>query len=485
MTLAENLRTQSRRRFFTSTASGLGCAALTTLLQQEGLLAEPVSNSMPAASALQARAPHLPATAKACIYIFLAGGTSQIELFDPKPQLNKLTGQPIPESFTKGKRFAFIDLSKSSLMGTRFGYRRYGQAGIEMSEMLPCIGSRADDIALIRSCHHGVFAHAQAELESLTGRDRVGFPSAGAWITYGLGSETQNLPAYVVLMTGRGPTARSLAWGNGFLPAVTAGVPFRNQGEPILNLADPDGLSREAIRGQLDAVVQLNRLKQQQVHDPETEARISNYELAFQMQAAAPELVNLSQETAAIHELYGTDRSGDAGDFSRNCLLARRLVERGVRCVSLFHRKWDQHKDLAEDYPKLCREIDQPIGALLADLRQRGLLDSTLVVWGTEFGRTALTENNTPGPHAGRDHHPFAYTQWMAGGGVPGGQVVGKTDELSWGIVEDPVHINDFHATLLRLLGLEHRRLTFRFKGLDFRLTDQAGKVVAKLVGVA
>jgi hypothetical protein len=469
--------TPSRRSFLTTAASGLGAAALGSLLAGDGVLGDERASGF-----LAPRPPHFSAKAKACIYIFLAGGTSHIDLFDPKPKLTELSGQAIPESFTKGLKFAFTDPAKSYLMASKFPFRRYGQCGLELSELLPHVGSCADDLGLVRSMHHNVFAHAQAELESLTGKDLTGRPSAGAWVVYGLGSETQNLPAYVVLMTGRSPTARSLAWGNGFLPSHYQGVPLRNQGEPILNLANPEGVAAEMRREQLEAIAKLNRQKYEQTRDPEILSKIASYELAFRMQSTAPELIDLAGESAKTLEAYGVNRGGDDGDFGRNCLLARRMVERGVRFVSLFHRKWDQHKNLNEDYPNLCREIDQPIGALLKDLKARGLLDSTLVVWGTEFGRTALTENSKPGPGVGRDHHPFAFSQWLAGGGVRGGTVVGKTDELGWNPVEDPVHVNDFHATLLHLFGLDHLKLTYRFKGLDFRLTDQAGKVVQKLL---
>jgi hypothetical protein len=353
---------------------------------------------------------------------------------------------------------------------------------MQLSELLPHIGSCADEVGMIHSVHHKVFAHAQAELETLTGRDVTGRPSAGAWLIYGLGGESANLPAYAVLMTGRGPTTRSLAWGSGFLPSEYQGVPLRNEGEPILDLKSPAGVSPDVRRRQLDALARLNRLRHGVVQDPEIGAKIAAYELAFRMQTAAPELTELASENQRTLDDYGATREGDAGDFGRNCLLARRLVERGVRFVSIFHRKWDQHSNLAEEYPNLCHEIDQPVGALIRDLKQRGMLNSTLVVCGTEFGRTALSQNDKPGPGAGRDHHPFAFTQWMAGGGVRGGYAVGRTDDMSWNVVEDPVHINDFHATLLHIFGLDHLQLTYRFRGLDVRLTDQAGQVVKKIL---
>ncbi len=470
---------QTRRRFFTSTASGAGLAALSGMLRDDGLLAtEPTTATNP----LGPRTPHFPGKAKRCIFIFLAGGTSHLDLFDPKPKLKELDGQPIPDSFLKGIRFSFTKPTQSKLMGSRFEFRRYGECGMELSRLLPHIGACADDIGLVRSMHHTAFDHAPGELEIITGRDQPGRPSFGAWLTYGLGNESQNLPAFVALINHRGPVARAMAWGNGYLPSVHQGVLFRNQGEAILNLETPPGIRPEWHRAQLDAVQRLNRLKSQQVHDPEIEARIAAYELAFRMQTAAPELIDLSGETRQTQETYGLNRAGHQGVFSRNCLLARRLVERGVRVVSLFQRTWDQHKNLEGEIRTQCEEVDQPIGALLADLKQRGMLDSTLVIWGTEFGRTAITENAQPGPTAGRDHHPHCFSMWMAGGGVQGGQIIGQSDELGWHVAEDGVHTHDFHATLLHLFGFDHQRLTYRHRGLDVRLTDVAGNVVEKLL---
>lgn len=470
---------QTRRGFFTSTAGGAGLAALAGMLGDDGLLA---ADSMVTANPLSPRAPHFPGRAERCIFIFLAGGTSHLDLFDPKPRLKELDGQPIPESFLKGLRFSFTKPTQSKLMGSRFDFRRYGECGMEMSELLPHIGACADDVGLIRSMHHAAFDHAPGELEMITGHDQPGRPSFGAWLTYGLGSESQNLPAFVALMNHRGPVARAMAWGNGYLPSVHQGVLFRNQGEPILNLETPTGIRPEWHRAQLDAVRRLNQLKSQEVRDPEIETRIAAYELAFRMQTAAPELIDLAGETHETQENYGVNRAGQQGIFARNCLLARRLVERGVRVVTLFQRTWDQHKNLEAEIRAQCQEVDQPIGALLEDLRRRGMLDSTLVVWGTEFGRTAITENAQPGPAAGRDHHPHCFSMWLAGGGVRGGQVIGRSDELGWHVAEDGVHTHDFHATLLHLFGFDHKRLTYRHRGLDVRLTDVAGNVVEKLL---
>lgn len=474
----------TRRKFLTSSASGLGSAALLSLLDRDGLLAAEPRNSTAKgepAGPLAAKQPHFPPRAKNCIFLFFAGGTSQIELFDPKPLLREHAGQMLPESFFENQRFSFIKREESLLMESAFGYRRYGDCGLEMSELIPHIGACADDLTLIRSMRTDAFDHAPAEILFSTGVDFPGRPSAGAWATYGLGSESENLPGYVVLVSERGPVARSMTWGSGFLPTVHAGVLFQGQGEPVLNLANPPGVSEAMQRAGLDAVGRLNRHRYEQVGDPEIESRIAAYELAFRMQAAAPELIDLRHETEATHAAYGTDRQGESGGFAVNCLLARRLIERGVRFVTLCQRRWDHHRELAGRLAEGCQIIDQPVGALLRDLKQRGLLDETLVVWGTEFGRTPVSQNMQPGPAAGRDHHRYGFSLWMAGGGVRGGQVIGATDDFGWHAVKDPVHVNDFHATLLHLFGLDHRKLVHRHAGLDMRLTNLGGEVVKKV----
>jgi Protein of unknown function (DUF1501) len=472
-----------RRRFMTSAASGLGAAALLSLLQGDGVLADDASAGAGDGStgALLPRPPHFPPTATNCIFIFLAGGTSQVELFDPKPKLLEMTGEKLPQSFFAKEKFFAIKPDRALIMGSRFGYRRYGQSGLEMSELLPHIGESADDIALIRSMHTDQFDHGPAEILFSTGGDTPGRPSAGAWVTYGLGSESQNLPGYVVLVTSRSPVSRSLAWGNGFLPNAHAGVLFQERGEPVLNLSNPGGITPVMQRSQLDAVRQLNRDHLEFTRDPEIQNRIASYELAFRMQSGAPELIDLRGETAHTHAAYGTEKTGEQGSFATNCLLARRLVERGVRFVSIFHRKWDHHSEVHKGVEDNCRIVDQPIGALLKDLKSRGMLDSTLVVWGTEFGRTPLTQNSQPGMRAGRDHHRLAFSVWLAGGGAKGGQVIGSTDELGWKPVDQPVHVHDFNATLLHLFGLNHLKLTFRSRGLDMRLTNQGGNVVKEV----
>jgi hypothetical protein len=468
----------SRRQFFTSATSGLGLAALASLLQRDHLLADSLPSPPLEKGGLggvpddpqQPREPHFTPRVRNCIFIYLLGGTSQIELFDPKPELKKLDGQRIPDSFRQGIRLGQTNWN-APLMASRFGYRRYGECGMEMSEMLPHLGACADDLCLIRSLHHEAFDHAPAEIALSTGKDLPGRPSMGSWLLYGLGSESQNLPGYVVLLNGRAPKARSLLWGSGFFPSNYQGVLFRSQGTPILNLRTPPDTAPALHRAQLDAVNRLNRLQAERTQDPRLAAQIAAYELAFRMQTAAPELIDLSREPLPVLNRYGD------GGFARSLLLARRLVERGVRFVTVTHHEWDHHDKIADSLPNACREVDRPIATLLHDLKQRGMLDSTLVVWGTEFGRTAISQGS-----GGRDHHPHGFSMWLAGGGVKGGQVIGGTDELSWRAVEDPVHLHDFHATLLHLFGLDHRRLTYRHQGLDVRLTDVAGKVVEKVL---
>ena len=487
----------TRRDFLTTTASGLGLLALASVLDGEGLLAaEAKSRTVgPPANPLAPRPPHFAPKAKACIFIYMEGAPSQMDLFDPKPKLNELDGQKLPESFTKEVRFAFIQKESATIMGSPRKFTPHGHCDMEFSDLLPHIASCADDIALIRSMHTDQFNHHPGQLMMNTGSAVFGRPSVGSWLNYGLGTASQNLPGYVVLNAGRGLSGGAQLWSSGFLASTYAGVLFRSQGDPILNLSNPPGITEEMQHYGLEAINDLNRLRHKYVGDPEIASRISAYELAFKMQTAAPELTDLSDESPATLARYGvdredpkikTDRGGGPGQFrafAHNCLLARRLVERGVRFVNIYHASWDHHSNLDVELEFNARMADQPIAALLKDLKQRGLLDSTLVIWGSEFGRTPLGENRKGyAKVTGRDHHPFAFSLWMAGGGVKGGQIIGETDEIGWNIVKDPVHINDFHATLLHLFGLEHTRLTYRFQGRDFRLTDVAGSVVGKLV---
>lgn len=477
---------QCRRQFLTTSASGLGTLALSSLLASDGLLDAAVSDR--AANPLSAKQPHFRPRAKACIFILLAGGPSQAELFDPKPLLNERHGQKMPASILKDVEFAFIKKEEAVLKGTGTKFRKCGQAGVEYSELLPHIGSCADDIALVRSMHGEQFNHHPGQLLLNTGKAEFGRPTIGSWLLYGLGSESQNLPGYVVLSAGRGSDGGASNWSSGFLPTTYQGVPFRNQGEPLLNLANPRGISPASQRRALAAVRKLNETQLEAQGDTEIASRIAQYELAFRMQTAAPELIDLSSESQKTLDAYGVHRPTprptadmQAGDtyarFSANCLLARRLIERGVRFVNLIHASWDQHSNLKYDLAWNARAVDQPIAALLKDLKQRGLLDDTLVVWGSEFGRTPLGQGSD-----GRDHHPHGFSVWMAGGGVKGGYVHGETDAVGWAPVKDPVHINDFQATLLHIFGFDHTRLAVRFKGLETRLTNLSGQVVKEVI---
>jgi hypothetical protein len=483
----------ARRDFLLSAASGLGAIGLGAMLSQEGCLA---AGELPAhgvaVNPLAPRPPHHAPRAKACIFIFMEGAPSQLDLFDHKPKLLELDGQPLPESVYKGVRFAFLQPDTAKLMGAkRRTWHRHGECGMQLSDLLPHIGQCADDLLLVRSMHTTQFNHHPGQLLMQCGRASFGLPVMGSWLTYGLGSESQNLPGYVVLSAGRGTSGGASLWQSGFLPSVHAGVLFRSQGEAVLNLENPAGVSPEMQRRGLDTLRDLNSQRLATIHDPEIASRIANYELAFRMQSAAPELIDLSGETQATLDMYGVgrpdldvkaSRGGGPGQynlFARNCLLARRMVERGVRFVNIIHASWDHHSDLDNELAYNAGMADQPIAALIRDLKQRGLLDETLVVWGSEFGRTPLGENRAGRPDVtGRDHHPFAFSMFLAGGGLRGGQVHGETDEIGWNVVKDPVHPNDLHATMLHCFGLDHLRLTHRFQGRDFRLTDVGGKVI-------
>jgi len=466
------LRLLTRRHFFGQCRIGLGALALASLLV-EGKL--PGAEPGEALNPLAPKPPHFPGKVRSVIFLFMAGGPSQIDMFDPKPRLQQLDGQPIPESYIKDKRFAFIR-GTPKLLGSKRKFARHGQSGAEIVDVMPQLASVADDIAIVRSMVTDVFNHGPAKLFMNTGSPQFGRPSMGAWVTYGIGSGAKNLPGFVVLQSGgRGPRGGALLWGSGFLPTAHQGVTFRTEGEPILNLASPKGVSAERQREMFDTVRALNLARLTETGDPEIATRISSYEMAYRMQSSAPELIDISRETKATLEAYGA-RQG-AGSFANNCLLARRLVERGVRFVQLYHTDWDDHDKLDGRLELRCREIDRPIAALIRDLKGRGLLDSTLVIWGGEFGRTPMSESR-----GGRDHHPDAFTMWLAGGGIRAGQTIGKTDELGFYVTEDRVHVHDLQATILHLLGLDHKKLTFRFQGRDFRLTDVAGEVVRKLL---
>jgi len=488
----EEFRLLERRNFLATSANGVGLLALASLLQEDGRLH---AASQPSLGPLAAKSPHFAPKAKNCICIYLEGAPSQLDLFDPKPKLNELHGQKLPESFTKNVRFAFLQKDTATILGSPRTWKKYGQCGMELSDLLPHLGSVADDIAWVRSMHTEAFNHHPGQLLMNTGSTMFGRPSLGSWLIYGLGTEGKNLPGYVVLSAGRGTSGGTSNWGSGFLPSSYAGTVFRNQGEPVLNLSNPAGLSPTMQAKTIEAIRDLNGIRYATLNDPEISSRVAAYELAFRMQSAAPELIDFSGEDKKTIDEYGIDRvepeikahrgggKGQFRQFAINCLLARRLVERGVRFVSLFHASWDHHSNLDAELKHNCLMADQPVAALIKDLKRRGLLDETLVLWLSEFGRTPLGENRRGTTQVtGRDHHPFAFTIWMAGGGIKGGTILGETDEFGWKVTQDPVHINDLHATILHLFGLDHKRLTYRFQGRDFRLTDVGGNVVTKLL---
>jgi hypothetical protein len=466
----------TRRHFFRQCGLGLGTTALASLFNE--------SRAAPA-DPLAPKPGHHPARAKSVIFLFMAGGPSQLELFDEKPKLAALHGKPVPDEFIKGKRFAFMDTFAKDvpkLLATRRKFARHGAAGTCVSECLPHTAGVVDDIAVVRSMATDVFNHAPAKCFTNTGSPQFGRPSMGAWVTYGIGSESRDLPGFVVLQSGpRGPRGGNPLWGSGFLPTTYQGVPFRGSGDPILNLHPPAGVNDAEQRRVLDAVRELNGVRLADTGDPEIATRIASYEMAYRMQTSAPGLIDLAGEDRKTLELYGATPGKPS--FANNCLLARRLVERGVRFVQLYHTDWDHHGSgemtLTAGLDRVCRETDRPCAALVADLKRRGLLDSTLVIWGGEFGRTPMGEVRES---VGRNHHIDAYTMWLAGGGVKRGFNLGNSDDLGYAAVEDRVHVHDLQATVLYLLGIDHTRLTFKFQGRDFRLTDVHGQVVQKLL---
>jgi hypothetical protein len=475
------LRAATRRHFFQQCRVGLGALALQQMLVNDrSVQASDVPSS---ADPMAPRAPHFPAKAKNVIYLFMAGAPSQFELFDYKPKLQELDGQPAPDSFfPKDKSFAFIGRG-AKLLGTKRTFARHGRCGVELSELLPNIATVADDVCWIKSLKTDVFNHGPAKLFMNTGFQAPGRPSMGAWVTYGLGSESRDLPGFVVLQSGpRGPRAGNALWSSGFLPTSFQGVPFRGVGAPILNLNNPPGIDGKRQREMVDVVSELNRIHLDTMQDPEIQTRINTYEMAYRMQSSAPELMDMSQESAETLSSYGAEPGKNS--FANNCLLARRLVERGVRFVQLYHTDWDDHggpnENLGEPLAKRCRQVDQASAALIRDLKDRGLLDETIVIWGGEFGRTPMGEIREN--IAGRDHHVDAFTIWIAGGGFRSGYVHGATDELGFAVTEGLVHVHDLHATLLHQLGFHHEKLTYRFQGRDFRLTDVHGNVVRELL---
>ena len=467
----------TRRYFFSRSAHGLGAAAL------GGLLADdlPAADDRPGLPGL----PHLAPKAKRIIYLFQSGGPSQMDLFDPKPGLEKLHGQELPDSVRNGQRLTGMTAAQTSFptAASKFRFARHGRSGQQFSELLPHTAGIADEIAVVRSMHTEQINHDPAITFLQTGHQLAGRPSLGSWLSYGLGSESKNFPAFVVMVSlgSGGQPLYSRLWGSGFLPTRYQGVKFRAGREPVLYLNNPQGFSREDRRHYLDDLASLNRLRYAEYGDPEIEARIEQYEMAYRMQASVPELTDLSGEPEHVFEMYGPD-ARKPGSFASNCLLARRLVERGVRCVQLFHRGWDHHNGLPRRLAEKCRQTDQASAALVKDLKQRGMLQDTLVVWGGEFGRTVYCQGKLTREVYGRDHHPRCFSLWLAGGGVKGGATYGATDDFSYNVVENPVSVHDLHATLLHLLGVDHKKLTFKYQGRHFRLTDVHGNVVNEIL---
>jgi hypothetical protein len=476
MNLAHDLRQArarylSRRWFLRDCGVGLAGIAAGALLSRDAARAAPA-----AGHPLAPRAPHHPAKAKRVIYLFMAGAPSHLELFDHKPELTRRNGQLPPPELLKGYRAAFIN-PNSALLGPKFKFARHGRCGMELSEVLPHTARMADEICLVRSMQTEAVNHAPAQIMMNSGSQQFGRPSFGAWTLYGLGSPSADLPGFVVLTSAKGTSGGASNYGSGFLPTLYGGTPFRSGGDPVLYLSNPGGIDRAAQRASLDALNRLNELALQEAGDPEIAARIQSYEMAYRLQTSAPELMDLGSEPAHVLAGYGIKEPKEAS-FARNCLLARRLVERGVRFVQLFHEAWDQHGNLTAGVRQNALDTDRASAALVADLKARGLLDDTLVIWGGEFGRTPMVQ----GGNDGRDHHNRCFSLWLAGGGVRAGHVHGQTDDFGFNIVADPVHVHDLHATLLHLLGIDHTRLTFRFQGRDYRLTDVHGKIVKDLL---
>ncbi len=462
----------TRRWFFEQCGVGLGAIALGSLFRQNGW-----ASPAPRANPLAPKQPHFPARAKRVIFLFMAGAPSHLELFDNKPALAKWNGKPPPAELIKDYRAAFIN-PDAALLGSKFKFARHGQSGAELSELLPHLASVADDIAIVKSMHTDAFNHAPGQILMSTGSQQFGRPSIGAWATYGLGSETQDLPSFVVFSTGnKGPSGGASNWGAGFLPSVHQGVLFRSVGDPVLYLSNPKGVDEQIQRDSLDTIRRLNQKHLDLVGDPEIATRINSFELAHRMQLTAPETMDISKESKETLAMYGAEPG--SGSFANSCLLARRLLEKGVRFVEIFHESWDQHGGLVSDLKKNCLKTDQASAALIKDLKQRGMLDDTLVIWGGEFGRTPMVQG---GDGDGRDHHPNCFTMWLAGGGVKPGITIGESDEFGFNATKDRVHVHDLHATIMHLLGFDHTKLTYRFQGRDFRLTDVYGEVVQKLL---
>jgi hypothetical protein len=475
---------QTRRQFFGRTASGIGVAALASLMNRGGLFG--------AEAGLETRGAlpklHFAPKAKHVIYLHQSGAPSHIDLFDHKPKMQEYHGQELPGSIRMGQRITGMTSGQKAfpVAATKFKFSQHGKCGMWLSELLPHTGKIADDICVIKSVHTEAINHDPAITFIQTGSEQPGRPCMGSWLTYGLGSENQNLPGFIVLISqGSGnltdqPLMARL-WGSGFLASSYQGVKLRAKGDAVLYLNNPPGIDDSCRREMLDTLKGLNQTAFESVRDPEIESRISQYEMAYRMQASVPELTDIGRESKETLEMYGPEVR-TPGTFAANALLARRLVERGVRFVQLYHRGWDQHNNLADHLPKQCRDVDQPSAALVMDLKQRGLLDDTLVIWGGEFGRTVYVQGDINNANYGRDHHPRCFSVWMAGGGIKGGVVYGETDDYCYNVVENPVHVHDLNATILHCMGIDHERLTYKFQGRDFRLTDVHGEVVKSIL---
>src|SRR5688500_13907745 len=469
------LQAITRRHFFSKSALGVGGIALASLLNDRLFAGtSPVNPLAP-------KQPHFPAKAKRVVYLHMAGSPSQLDLFDYKPKLNEMNGQSCPESLFKKDRFAFIK-GVPKILGSPHKFSKHGQSGLELSHLLPHLATVADDVAVVRSMFTDQFNHAPAQIFLFTGSPRQGRPSMGSWLTYGLGSETQNLPGFVVLVSGgKTPDGGASLWGSSFLPTVYQGVQCRSQGDPVLYVSNQPGMDAQTRRRSLDTLKALNEMQLQKVGDQKTLTRIAQYELAYKMQTSVPELMEIDKEPKSVHEMYGVEPGKVS--FANNCLLARRLLERGVRFVQLFHWGWDQHgdnkdNDIRDGLVRQTKQTDQACTALIKDLKQRGLLEDTLIVWGGEFGRTPMNEDRTGNKDLiGRDHHPHAFTIWMAGGGIKPGISYGATDELGYHVAENKVHVHDLQATMIQCVGLEHTKLTYKFQGRDYRLTEVDGEV--------
>lgn len=473
----------TRRHFFSECGVGLGKIALSTLLADgvgTQVLAAPPTTAQALRNPLAAKAPHFAPKAKRVIHLFMAGAPSQLDLFDFKPELLKYEGHPLPASLTQGQRLAFIR-ADAACLGPRFPFAKHGQSGAELSEMLPHLSEVVDDICIIKSVTTEQFNHAPAQIFMNSGFAQPGRPSMGSWVTYGLGSESADLPAFVVMSTGSGISGGAANWSGGFLPSLYSGVRLRNSGDPILDVSSPAGIDAQLQRDSLDLIGTLNQGTAARDNDPEIAARIASYEMAYRLQTSAPDLMDLRSESKETLAMYGADP--DKPSFARACLLARRMIERGVRFINIYHEGWDAHSDVVGNLKNNCGATDKASAALIKDLKQRGLLNDTLVIWGGEFGRTPMVESNTAlGRSLGRDHHPRAFTMWLAGGGIKPGITYGRTDDLGYNVVENPVPVHDLHATILHLLGFNHERLVYRYAGRDFRLTDVSGTVIKDIL---